>query len=124
MANRHSYHKRYMRNQATCKPTNTGTDQTTGDSSPCYMYPNITRHAAQVNRQKLNEIMERSKDNLNRLFNITGVLTQHIRYQQMYIYMSTILAYLRDSLAYIRQIAIQWTIKNSSASKSANIHWL
>ena len=39
MANRHNYHKRYMGNQAMCKPTNTGTDQTTGDSSPCHIYP-------------------------------------------------------------------------------------
>ena len=37
---------------------------------------------------------------------ITEVLTQHIRYQQMYIYMCTILAYLRNSLTYMRQVAI------------------
>ena len=43
---------------------------------------------------------------LNRLFNITEVLTQCIRYQQMYIYMCTILAYLRDFLIYMRQVAI------------------
>ena len=29
MANRHSYHERYMRNQAMSKPTGTGTDQAT-----------------------------------------------------------------------------------------------
>ena len=61
---------------------------------------NITRYAAQVNRQKLNEIIDallRSNEDLDKLFNITEVLTQHIRYQQMYNYMCTILAYLRDS---------------------------
>ena len=71
---------------------------------------NVTRYAAQVNRQKLNEIMDafqRSNEDLNRLFNITEVLTQCIRYQQMYIYMHTILVYLRDSLTYMRQVAIQ-----------------
>ena len=70
---------------------------------------NITRYAAQVNRQKLNEIMDalqRSNEDLDRLFNITEVLTQHVRYHQMYIYMCTIPAYLRDSLTYMRQVAI------------------
>ena len=39
---------------------------------------NITRCAAQVNRQKLNEIidvLQRSNEDYNRLFNITEVLT-------------------------------------------------
>ena len=70
---------------------------------------NVTRYAAQVNRQKLNELidaLQRSNEDLNRLFNITEVLTQHIRYQEMYIYMCTILAYFRDSLTYMRQVAI------------------
>ena len=70
---------------------------------------NITRYAAQVNRQKLNEVMgtlQRSNESLDRPFNITEVLTQYIRYQQMYIYMHTILAYPRDSLTYMRQVAI------------------
>ena len=70
---------------------------------------NVTRYAAQVNRQKLNEIidpLQRSNEDLDRLLNITEVLTQCITYQQMYIYMNTILAYLRDSLTYMRQIAI------------------
>ena len=48
----------------------------------------------------------RSNEDLNRLFNIADVLAQHIRYQQMYIYMHIILAYLRDSLTYKRQVAI------------------
>ena len=70
---------------------------------------NVTRYAVQVNRQKLNEIidgLQRSKEDLHSLFNITEVLTQCIRYQQMYIYMCTILAYLRDSLTYMRHVAI------------------
>ena len=70
---------------------------------------NITRYAAQVDRQQLNEIidtLQRSNKDLNSLFNITEVLTQCIKYQQMYIYMCTILAYLRDSLTYMRKVAI------------------
>ena len=74
-----------------------------------FLFGMFTRYAAQVDRQKLNETidaLQRSNDDLDRLFNITEVLTQHIRYQQMHIYMHTILAYLRDSLTYIRLIAI------------------
>ena len=43
---------------------------------------NVTRYAVQVNRQKLNEMidaLQRSNEDLNRLFNITEVLTQHIQ---------------------------------------------
>ena len=70
---------------------------------------NITRYAAQVNRQKLNEVMgalQRSNGDSDRLFNITETLAQCNRYQQMYIYMCTILAYLRDSLTCMRHVAI------------------
>ena len=70
---------------------------------------NVKRYAVQVNRQKLNEIMDvlqRLNENSDRLFNITDVLTQCIRYQQMYIYMCTILAYPNDSLTYMRQVAV------------------
>ena len=70
---------------------------------------NITRYAAQVNRQNLNEIidaLQRSNEDLNKLFNITEDLTQCFRYQQMYIYVHTILAYLTDSLTSLRQVAI------------------
>ena len=42
------------------------------------------------------DALQKSNEDLNRLFNITEALTQHIRYQQMDIYMHTILAYLRD----------------------------
>ena len=69
---------------------------------------NVTRYAAQVNKQKLDEIMDtlqRSDEDLDRL-NITEVLTQCITYQEMYTNMHTILAYFRDSLTYMRQVTI------------------
>ena len=50
--------------------------------------------------------LQRSNGDLDRLFNIMEALTQCITYQQMYIYMHTILAYLRDSLTDMRQVAI------------------
>ena len=52
------------------------------------------------------DALHRLNEDLNRLFNITGVLTQCIRYQQMYIYMHTILGYIRNSFTYMRQVAI------------------
>ena len=70
---------------------------------------NVTRYEVQVNRQKLNDMMDalqRWNDGLYRLFNNTKILTQCIRYQQMHIYMCDILAYLRDSLTFMRQVAI------------------
>ena len=52
------------------------------------------------------DFLQRSHENLDRLFNITEVLIPCIGYQQMSIYMCTILAYLRASFTYMRQIAI------------------
>ena len=41
-------------------------------------------------------------EDVNTLFSITDILIQCFRYQQIYNYASTILAYLRDSLTYMR----------------------
>ena len=91
-----------------CKPADTGTDQTTLVHVISIL--SITRYAAEVKRHKLNKIIDdpqRSNEYLEkRLLSITEVLTQCITYQQMYIYKHTILAYLRDSLMYMRQVAI------------------
>ena len=109
MANRHSYHKRYMGNQAMCKPTDTETDKQRETLVHVISVLNITRYAIQVNRKKLNEMidtLQRSNAHLNRLFNIAEVLKQHIRYQQMYISIHTILACFRDSLTYMMPVAI------------------
>ena len=58
MANKHSYHEGYMRNQATCKPTDTGTDKKQETLVHVISILNITRYASQVNRQKLNVIID------------------------------------------------------------------
>ena len=39
---------------------------------------------------------------MNTLFNMTDILMQHLQYHQI----NTILAYLRDCLTYMRQVAI------------------
>ena len=109
MAYRHNYCKRYIGNEAACKPTNKAQSKQQETLVNVISILNVTRYADQVNRQKLNEIMDalqRSNKDLDRIFNITEVLTQCIRYQQINIYMHTILAYLRDSLTYMRQVAI------------------
>ena len=70
---------------------------------------NVTPYATQLNRQKLNEVMDalqKVNKDVNILFNITDVLTQHLRYHQIYVYSHTILAYLRDCLMYVRQVTI------------------
>ena len=67
---------------------------------------NVTGYRVQVNRQTFNEMidaLQTSNEDFSRLFNSTEVLTQCNRYQQMYIYMHTILAYLKDTLTYMRQ---------------------
>ena len=70
---------------------------------------NITQYAIQVNRQKLNEVMDvlhMANEDVSTLFNITDILMQCLRHQQIYTYACTILAYLRDPLMYMRQVAI------------------
>ena len=83
MVNRQSYLKRYMGNQATCELTDTGTDQATGDPCPCHIHPKCHKICCSGKYAKLNEMidtLQRSNEYLNRLFNITEVLTQCIRY--------------------------------------------
>ena len=70
---------------------------------------NITRYAMQVNRQHINAIMEvvqRTHHDITTLFKITSFIYTHINYQQMLLHTHSILANLRDSLYYMRQIAM------------------
>ena len=70
---------------------------------------NITRYAMQINRQHINMVMEavqRTHNDITTLFNITSLIYTHINYQQILLYVHSILANLRDSLYYMRQIAI------------------
>ena len=65
------------------------------------------------------DALQRLNEDLNGLFNITEVLMQCIRYKQLYIYICTILAYLRDSLTYMRQVAIH--MKDHADAATTNI---
>ena len=48
---------------------------------------NITQYTIQVNKQKLNEVMDapqKVNNNVNILFNFTNIQMQHLRYHQIY----------------------------------------
>ena len=58
-------------------------------------------------QRKLNEEMDalkKANEDVNILFNITEILTEQLRYHQIYTYVHTILAYLRNCLTYMRQV--------------------
>ena len=70
---------------------------------------NITRYATQVNRQHINTVMgavERTQNEVTTLFNITSSIYTSTNYQQILLHIHSILANLRDSLFYMRQIAM------------------
>ena len=69
---------------------------------------NITRYATQVNTQKINEVMDalqKAKQDMKILLNVTDVLVQCLRYYQVYTYAHTISAYLRNCFTYMKQVA-------------------
>ena len=70
---------------------------------------NVTRYATQVNRQHNNLVMdavERTHQDITMLYNITCSLYTSLNYQQFVLHIHSILANLRDSLYYMRQVAI------------------
>ena len=63
----------------------------------------------QVNRQHINTAMEavqRTHNDVMPLFSITSSIYTHINYQQILLHVHSILVNLKDSLYYIRQIAM------------------
>ena len=60
MANRHSYHKRCMGNQAMCDQLIQAQTKQLETLVHVISILNVTRYAAQVNRQKLNKIIDGS----------------------------------------------------------------
>ena len=70
---------------------------------------NVIRYAMHVNRQHINAVMEavqRTHSDITTLFNITSLIYTCINYQQILLHVHSILVNLRDSLYYMRQIAI------------------
>ena len=52
------------------------------------------------------EAVERTQNSVTTLFNVTSLIYTHINYQQILLHVHSILANLRDSLYYMRQIAM------------------
>ena len=70
---------------------------------------NVTRYITQVNRQHINLVMdavERTHHDNTTLYNITSLLYTSLNYQQIVLHICLILANLRDSLYYMRQVTM------------------
>ena len=70
---------------------------------------NITRYATLVNRQHINIVMsaaEKTHQDVTILYNITHSLYSNLSYQQTVLHICFILANLRDSLYYMREVII------------------
>ena len=68
-----------------------------------------TRYAIHINRQHINVVMkavQRTHNDITTVFNITISIYTHINYQQILLQACSIVANLRDSLYYKRQIAV------------------
>ena len=52
------------------------------------------------------EAVQRTHNDITTLFNISSSIYTHINYQQIFLHICSILANLRDSLYYMRQIAM------------------
>ena len=69
----------------------------------------ITRYASCINRQHINVVMEavqRTHNDVTTLFNIISLIYTLVNYQQILLHIHSILANLRGSLYYMRQIAM------------------
>ena len=92
------------------KPINLNPVITTRNPSTCYIYtgPNITRHAAQVNRHSINILMdvtEATSHNINNLHNLTMSLSTHISFHQLILHIRSVFASLCYSLNYIWMVS-------------------
>ena len=70
---------------------------------------NITRYAAQVNRQHINIIMDKVDEtvkDVNNLYNLTTSLATSLRYYHLILHIRSVLANLWDSLFYIRPVSM------------------
>ena len=51
------------------------------------------------------DALQKANQDMNILLNVTDVLTQCLRYHQIYTYAGTTFAYPRDYLTYMKQVA-------------------
>ena len=70
---------------------------------------NVTRYAAQVNRQHINTVMDavnKMAHDVNNLYNITTLLYTSLSYHQLVLHIRSVLANLWDLLSYIRTVSM------------------
>ena len=70
---------------------------------------NVTRYAAQVNRQHINIIMDKVDETVhdfNNLYNLTTSLSTSLSYYQLILHLRFVLANHQDSLSYIRTVSM------------------
>ena len=70
---------------------------------------NVTRYAAQINRQHINIIMDKVDEtvhDVNNLYNLTTSLATSLSYYQLILHIRSVLANLWDSLFYIRTVSM------------------
>ena len=70
---------------------------------------NVTRYAAQVNKQHINIIMDTADKmvhDVTKLYNITTLLSTSLSYHQLVVHIRSVLANLWDSLSYIRSVSM------------------
>ena len=70
---------------------------------------NVTRYATQVNRQHINIVMNaagKTPQDVTTLYNFTHSLYSSLSYQQIVLHIWSIFANLRDSLYYLREVAL------------------
>ena len=70
---------------------------------------NVTRYATEVNRQHIDLVMDavrRTHQDITMLYNITSSFYTSLNYQQIVLHIWSILANLRDSLHYMRQVVM------------------
>ena len=70
---------------------------------------NVIRYTMHMNREHINlvmDVVERTHQDITRLYNIISSLYTNLNYQQIVLHIHSILANFRDSLYYMRQVAM------------------
>ena len=84
---------------------------------------NITKYAAQDNRQHINIIMDKvdeTVNDVNNLYNLTTSLATSLSYYHLILHIRSVLANLQDSLSYIRTVSMH-TMKYIDAATTGTL---
>ena len=84
---------------------------------------NVTRYAAQVNRDSVNVLMDKVDEtvqDVNNLYNLTTSLATSPSYHQLILHIRSVLANLWDSLSYIRTVS-RYTMDYVNAAMTGSL---